>query len=47
MVVKFLVSFSVYVAGIGVLGLLQYCFAALHLFNVAAMFWLNDLSKHI
>ena len=28
-------------------GLLQHCFAALHLFNVAAMFLLSDLSKHM
>ena len=29
---------SVYVAGTGIFGLLQHSFAALHLFNIAAMF---------
>ena len=29
---------SMYVAGTGVFGLLQHCFAALHLFNIAATF---------
>ena len=47
MVVKFFSCLSVYVAGAGVLGLLQHCFAALHLFNIAATFCLSDLSKHI
>ena len=46
MVVKFLVVCLCMLLA-GIFGLLQHCFAALHLFNIAAMFYLSDLSKHI